>query len=209
MSTTSPTASTLNAPENRPVSNTVFTNITPVDYTMRSQQYVGESQQNVEFIRNWIMRFSPNERDELLRVNKLANTLQKSEDEYKDPLNMSMRQFAKEWANKNMEAVADLMKWLSNLGEYNNYFNDIDSSRQWFTGIYMIIRDFIAIFWKNQRAIYIGITLLLLVFFIFVIETAETSYRSLSPVTPLQTSSLSVGENGVRYMMIPVNTNMR
>ena len=201
--------SAINAPENKPVPNAVFTNTTPPDYNMTSQYLIGESQQNVEFIRNWIMRFSPNERDELLRVNKLANTLQKSAEEYKDPLNMSLREFSKEWANKNMEAAADLMKWLSNLGTYIDYFNDIDSSRQWFTGIYLIIRDFISIFWKNQRAIYIGITILILVFFIFVIETAEVSIRSVSNISPVHTSTLSVGENGVRYMMVPVNSNMR
>lgn len=175
------------------------------DYSMTSQYLIGESQQNVEFIRNWVMRLSPNERDELLRVNSLANTLKKSEEEYKDPLNMSLRDFVREWANKNMAAAADTMKWLSNIGDYGSYFTDIDSSRQWFTGLFKMARDFMSIFWKDNRAIYIGITLLLLVFFIFVIDAAESSIRSVSPIQPLRMNSLSVGENGVRYMMVPVN----
>lgn len=199
---------TTNAPETRPIPNPVLTNVTP-DYASMSQYLTGESQQNVEFIRNWMMRLSPNERDELLRVNKLANTLQKSADEYRDPLNMSLREFAREWANKNMEAVGDLMKWLSNLGDYGGYFTDIDSSRQWFTGIYLMIRDFISIFWKNQRAIYVGITLLILVFFIFVIDAAETSLLVSPGSSGLVGASATSGMKqmtgaGIQYVMVPM-----
>lgn len=190
------------SPETKPVSNLVQTNITP-DYASVSQYLTGESQQNVEFIRNWIMRLSPKERDELLRVNTLANTLQKSTEEYKDPLNMSMREFAKEWANKNMEAMAELLKWMTNLGEYARYFDDVDNSRQWFTGIYSILSDFFSIFWKNNRAIYVGITLLFLVFFIIMIEMAEGEL--LTSASKGLTNVASGVQSSVQYAFVPVN----
>jgi hypothetical protein len=192
------------APQTKPIPNLVQTNIKP-DYASVSQYLTGESQQNVEFIRNWIMRLSPNERDELLRVNTLANTLQKSADEYKDPLNMSLREFAKEWANKNMEAMAELLKWLTNIGEYARYFDDVDNSRQWFSGVYAIIRDFFSIFWKNSRSIYVGITLLFLVFFIIMIEMAEGELLTSTSKGMSAVSSNIQQVGGVQYAFVPVN----
>jgi hypothetical protein len=141
---------------------------------MERPRPVDEAQKNVEFTKNVVMRLSQNEQTELERLNTLSNTLKKSAEGYRDPLQMNIGELVKEWGNKNIEAVADFMNWISDLSVYAPYFDDIDNSRQWFAGIYTIIRDFFSIFWKKQRAIYIGVTLILLAFFIYMIEAVDS-----------------------------------
>jgi hypothetical protein len=156
---------------------------------MERPQPVAESQKNVDFTRNVVMRLSQNEQQELERLNTLSNTLQKSAEGYRDPLQMSLGDLIKEWANKNMEAVADFMNWISDLSKYSVYFDDIDNTKQWFSGIYTIIRDFFSIFWKQQRAIYVGVTLVLFAFFIYMIEAVDTEVINTRTVGGIATSS--------------------
>ena len=50
------------------------------------------------------------------------------------------------------------------------YFDDIDETGQWFTGINKILKEFMNIFTKNGRSLYIGLTLILISFSLYLIQ---------------------------------------
>jgi hypothetical protein len=169
---------------------------------MERPQPVAEAQQNVEFTRNVVMRLSQNEQQELERLNTLSNTLQKSAEGYRDPLKMSLGDLMKEWANKNMEAVVDFMNWISDLSKYSDYFDDIDNTKQWFSGIVTMVRDFFSIFWKQQRAIYVGVTLVFFAFFIYMIEVVDADVirggsAAISSVASVASGISSIETSGI------------
>jgi len=129
---------------------------------MNKPNNVDLSQKDYEFARNWDMRLSPKEIAEMERISAVANALQLSGNDYKNPLNMSLRDLFKEWSRQTLNTIMDIIKFMVNIGDYEKYFNDIDGTKQWFTGIFTILSDFINIFRKEQRSLYIGFTILLL-----------------------------------------------
>jgi hypothetical protein len=129
---------------------------------MNKPNNVDLSQKDYEFARNWDMRLSPKEIAEMERISAVANALQLSGNDYKNPLNMSLRDLFKEWSRQTLNTIMDIIKFMVNIGDYEKYFNDIDDTKQWFTGIFTILSDFINIFRKEQRSLYIGFTILLL-----------------------------------------------
>jgi hypothetical protein len=103
-------------------------------------------------------------------LNKQSNKLEYLGHELKDPMSMNLRNLINLWATSNLDVFIDLVQMFSNLGKYSKYFNDIDNTKQWYNGISKIIADIIIIFTKKQRGIYIGITLVLLSFMLFLIN---------------------------------------
>ena len=86
---------------------------------------------------------------------------------------MSMRDLYKEWATKNLETVNDIIKFMVNIGNYGRYFGEIDETKQWFTGIIEIFKDFINIFRKEDRAIYVGFTILLISMLVWYLDVID------------------------------------
>ena len=103
-------------------------------------------------------------------LNKQSTNLEYLGHELKDPMTMNLRNLVSLWASSNLDVFIDLVQMFSNLGKYSRYFNDIDNTKQWYNGISKIISDIIIIFTKKQRGIYIGITLVLLSFMLFLIN---------------------------------------
>ena len=60
-----------------------------------------------------------------------------------------------------------------NIGDYQKYFNDIDQNNQCFTGIITILRDFMNIFRKDQRSLYVGFTILIISIMLWYINVIE------------------------------------
>jgi hypothetical protein len=60
-----------------------------------------------------------------------------------------------------------------NIGDYQKYFTDIDQTNQWFTGIITILRDFMNIFRKDQRSLYVGFTILIISIMLWYINVIE------------------------------------
>ena len=140
---------------------------------MNRPNNVDKSQKDYEFARNWDMRLSPTEISEMERLSATANALQLSSNNYKNPLNMSLRDLFKEWTRQTLNTIMDIIAFLVNIGNYSNYFTDIDQTNQWFSGIIAILSDFLNIFRKDQRSLYVGFTILLISLMLWYINVID------------------------------------
>jgi len=140
---------------------------------MNRPNNVDKSQKDYEFARNWDMRLSPNEITEMERLSATANALQLSSNNYKNPLNMSLRDLFKEWARQTLNTIMDMISFMVNIGDYKKYFTDIDQTNQWFSGILTILRDFFKIFRKDQRSLYVGFTILIVSLMLWYINVID------------------------------------
>jgi len=140
---------------------------------MNRPNNVDKSQKDYEFARNWDMRLSPTEITEMERLSATANALQLSNNDYKNPLNMSLRDLFKEWSKQTLNTIMDIISFMVNIGDYQKYFTDIDQTSQWFTGIITILRDFMNIFRKDQRSLYVGFTILIISIMLWYINVIE------------------------------------
>tara|TARA_B000000441_G_C21495022_1_gene206091 strand:+ start:209 stop:592 length:384 start_codon:yes stop_codon:yes gene_type:complete len=113
---------------------------------------------------------SDNEKKHLEYLNNTSNRINKLQNEKKDPFNMNLSELIQNWANANIHVLIDITNFFSNLQKYNRYFDDIDNTGQWFTGIKKFIVDLSSIFVKKNRGIYIGFTLILLSFALHLIQ---------------------------------------
>jgi hypothetical protein len=134
---------------------------------------VSKTQQDLEFSKNWDMRLSPTEISELERLTLASNTLQLSSQNYKNPLNMSLKDLFKEWTTANLKVINDIIKFMTNIGDYSQYFEDIDQTRQWLEGVLLIIKNFIKIFTIENRSLYVGFTILLMSLLLWYIDIIE------------------------------------
>ncbi len=126
---------------------------------------------NTESSQNIIdTKLSKNERKELKLLNSKSNRLRKEYKKNKDPLNMSIREFIKKWADTNIFVLIDLTNFFSNLSEYKNYFDDIDDTQNWIKGFSKIFNNFYKIITREQRPIFIGFTLVLISFALHIIQ---------------------------------------
>jgi hypothetical protein len=140
---------------------------------MNRPNNVDKSQKDYEFARNWDMRLSPKEIAEMERLSATSNALQLSGNDYKNPLNMSLRDLFKEWSKQTLNTIMDIISFMVNIGDYQKYFTDIDQTSQWFTGIITILRDFMNIFRKDQRSLYVGFTILIISIMLWYINVIE------------------------------------
>ena len=126
---------------------------------------------NTESSQNIIdTKLSKNERKELKLLNSKSNRLRQEYKKNKDPLNMSIREFIKKWADTNIFVLIDLTNFFSNLSEYKNYFDDIDDTQNWIKGFSKIFNNFYKIITREQRPIFIGFTLVLISFALHIIQ---------------------------------------
>ena len=85
-------------------------------------------------------------------------------------MNMTISEIVNKWATINIHTIIDLTNFFSGLNKYKMYFDDIDETGQWFTGINKILKEFMNIFTKNGRSLYIGLTLILISFSLYLIQ---------------------------------------
>ena len=76
----------------------------------------------------------------------------------------------KEWSNTMLLIFTELVNFIAGINKYSGYFDDIDETGQWFTGINKILKEFMNIFIKNGRSLYIGLTLILISFSLYLIQ---------------------------------------
>lgn len=115
-------------------------------------------------------KLSKNEQKELRILNKKSNSLRKRIKKNQDPLNMSIREFMRNWADTNIHVMIDFTNFINDLSKYKSHFNDIDDTDNWLLGISKILKKLYRIYTKNHRTIYIGFTLILLSFALYVIQ---------------------------------------
>ena len=110
------------------------------------------------------------EKKNLSELERVANVSKKISEHKRDILNLSIREFINNWATNNIDIFSDCVKFFGNITNYKGYFNDIDATGNWTTGIYVIIKDFIEIFKKDLRSIYFGVTLVLISLLLYFIQ---------------------------------------
>ena len=113
---------------------------------------------------------SNKEIEEIDNLNNKSNHLQKTQYSRKNPMNMTVSEIINKWATINIHTIIDLTNFFSGLNKYKMYFDDIDETGQWFTGINKILKEFMNIFTKNGRSLYIGLTLILISFSLYLIQ---------------------------------------
>ncbi len=123
---------------------------------------------------NLNMYLSDDEIKQLDLLKTKANYLQKDIREDNDPLTMSISRLVAVWAIKILEIFKDLVNMFSNFNSrYSTYFDDIDDSKQWFSGFNLILKDLIKILTEKDRAIYFGFTLIILSFLMYIIAISS------------------------------------
>ena len=110
---------------------------------------------------------------EIESLNTMANAARFSRQMRDDPANTTVKDFFSIWANKNMAIFVDIVAFFSKLDKFSIYFEDVDDTKQWYNGISKMVVEFISIFIKDTRAIYIGITLVILSFLLYLIDISS------------------------------------
>tara|TARA_B110000467_G_C18323472_1_gene487141 strand:- start:1185 stop:1571 length:387 start_codon:yes stop_codon:yes gene_type:complete len=113
---------------------------------------------------------SNRENTELKLLNTKSNMLRKIIKKKDDPLNMSIKDFLRNWADTNIYIIVDLTNFISTISKYNTHFNDIDDTNNWISGINSIFAKLYKIFTKKNRAIFVGFTLILISFALYIIQ---------------------------------------
>ena len=121
-------------------------------------------------IANLNIKLSKKEKNSIKYLNKQSKKLRNLHRENNDFMNMSLKNIINEWSNTMLLIFTDLVNFLNNLNKYYNYFDDIDETGQWFKGISVIIKELVKILTKGKRILYLGITLILISFAMYIIQ---------------------------------------
>lgn len=97
---------------------------------------------------------------ELEYLNKIAEQTNESIKDRTSLGNLTINEILKNWSNVNMEVFIDLVNLFSNIDKYNNIIND-EQSNTIFKAMLTFLSDLRNIFVKDKRAVYIGMTLIL------------------------------------------------
>lgn len=106
-------------------------------------------------------------------LNLKSNHLQKEIKTKENLLNISIKNLIKNWTNVSKEIIDDIFIFINNLDKYKEYFMDIDETKNWINGILKIMKEFLHIFIKKRRPIYVGITIILLGLLIGIIQISS------------------------------------
>ena len=121
-------------------------------------------------IANLNIKLSKKEKNSIKYLNNQSKKLRNLHRENNDFMNMSLKNIINEWSNTMLLIFTDLVNFLNNLNKYYNYFDDIDETGQWFKGISVIIKELVKILTKGKRILYLGITLILISFAMYIIQ---------------------------------------
>ena len=123
-----------------------------------------------------ITRFLSIDEQQLLKKlnlgsNKLTKTLLKNTDLF----NISLKVLFQNWSTKMKDIILDVTLFISKIGkgEYSHYFNDIDNTNSWISGIWGVFKDLVYIFIKDQRHIYFGVSIIIFGFLLFIFQISS------------------------------------
>ena len=97
---------------------------------------------------------------ELEYLNKIAEETNESIKDRTALGNLTINQILKNWSNINMQVFIDLVNLFSNIDKYSSIIDD-EQSNTIFKAIFTFLSDLRHIFVKDKRAVYIGMTLIL------------------------------------------------
>ena len=84
---------------------------------------------------------------------------------------MTINDLYNEWSKAHIDILKDLGKFSTK--EYKKYFTDIDQTENWWNGIVIISKKIINLLTKNNRIIYVGITIIFIAIFVFFISSSK------------------------------------
>lgn len=123
-----------------------------------------------------ITRFLSSDEQKLLKKmnlasNKLTKTLLKNNNLF----NISLKVLFQNWSTKMKDIILDVTLFISKIGkgEYSHYFNDIDNTSSWISGIWGIFKDLVYIFIKEQRPMYFGVSIIIFGFLLFIFQISS------------------------------------
>lgn len=123
---------------------------------------------------NLNMYLNEKEVQEVETLNQRSNTARKRSQDQQDPLNMNLRNIVRIWAQSNMEIFIEMVQLFSTMGvRYGKYFDEVDNTAQWYRGIQSMVRDMYQVATKKGRAIYIGVTMVILSFGFYLIDSSS------------------------------------
>tara|TARA_B110000908_G_C10170044_1_gene410363 strand:- start:544 stop:984 length:441 start_codon:yes stop_codon:yes gene_type:complete len=106
--------------------------------------------------------------DELDEYNEKSRKYQENKKYNTEFLNKSLNELIIIWSNTHLNIITDLTEFTKNIAVYSDYFNDLETNNI-MRGIYLFVKDFLFIFVKKQRSIYVGITFILISLLFFFI----------------------------------------
>lgn len=101
--------------------------------------------------------------DEVKELEYLNNIAEKTNESIKDRTalgNLTVNEILKKWSNVNMQVFIDLVNLFSNIDKYSSIIDD-EQSNTIFKAMLTFLSDLRYIFIKDKRAVYIGMTLIL------------------------------------------------
>jgi hypothetical protein len=103
-------------------------------------------------------------------LNLKSNHLQKEIKTKENIFNMSINTIIYNWTIVSKQVIDDIFIFINNIDKYKNHFTDIDETKNWIDGISKITKEFLYIFIKNKRSIYVGITIIIVGLLIGIIQ---------------------------------------
>ena len=109
-----------------------------------------------------------NEISELEYLNNLAQKANESTKDNTDIMNLPLNIIIKTWANINSQVFSEIVLFLSNIQKYKEYIDE-ENANSFIIAIKHFLEDFIDIFKREGRLLYIGITFILISILIYFI----------------------------------------
>ena len=106
--------------------------------------------------------------EQLEYLNNLAQKANESTKDNTDIMNLPLNIIIKTWANINSQVFSEIVLFLSNIQKYKEYIDE-ENANSFIIAIKHFLEDFIDIFKREGRLLYIGITFILISILIYFI----------------------------------------
>ena len=120
---------------------------------------------------SYLEHLTDNELETLNKLSTVSNKLRTSDIESKKLEHMTINNLYEHWSKTHIDVLKDLSKFTGK--PYKQYFQDIDQTEKWWKGIQLVLTELLLIFTKDNRIIFIGITIVFISIFVFFISSSR------------------------------------
>ena len=114
---------------------------------------------------------SDNELETLNKLSNVSNNLRTKDIKEKKLENMTLSEVYQNWSKTHIDILKDLSKFTGS--KYKDYFVDIDQTEKWWKGIVLMFKDLFTVFTKDQRIIYVGMSIIFISIALFFISSSR------------------------------------
>ena len=118
---------------------------------------------------NYLNFLSKNEQKTLKIINDKSNFLEKEEMYQKNIFYMTLKDIITEWSLQHQKMLDEIVMLIKKV----NKMDDFDKYNNWWRYLTKNLNDFVIILTKDDRMIYSGITIVIIAFLLFVINSAS------------------------------------